>query len=368
MKRIPDVFFTTPVVYAVGHNYQILVPVSCETLMWVAVGDRCYYDDSNGILRSDVTTHRMTVPMEELDRAGRYTVCFRRVIERKPYFSETGNIEYYESPFRPITRETVNIYHISDAHNRVEQPVAAGRFFGDGLDLLILNGDIPNHSGEISFLTTIHKIGSELTDGEIPIVFSRGNHDMRGIHAEHIAEHTPTDNGRSYYSFRLGHIWGLVLDCGEDKGDFNAEYGNTVCCADFRRRETEYIRSVVAHCREEYAADGVKNRLVIAHNPFTQRYADKFDIETDTYSEWARILREEVHPQLMLAGHTHKCYITPVGGERDALGQPCPVVVGSRPQKDGPFWGCALTLSPDGCQVTFNSSDGETGESQYLKF
>lgn len=57
MKNIPDAFFTAPVVYAVGNSYQIMVPVSCETLMWVAVGDRCYYDDSNGILRSAVTTH-----------------------------------------------------------------------------------------------------------------------------------------------------------------------------------------------------------------------------------------------------------------------------------------------------------------------
>lgn len=368
MKNIPDAFFTTPVVYAVGRNYQIMVPVSCETLMWVAVGDRCYYDDSNGILRSAVTTHRMTVPMDELDRAGRYTVCFRRIIERKPYFSETGDIEYYESSFRPIRQAPINIYHIADAHNRVEQPVAAGSWFGERLDLLILNGDIPNHSGDINNFTAIHRIASELTRGEIPIVFSRGNHDTRGIFAEKIADHTPTDNGRSYFSFRLGHLWGLVLDCGEDKPDTNAEYGNTICCADFRRRETDFLRSIVANSEQEFAAPGVTNRIVIAHSPFSQRFSPPFDIETDTYSTWLSLLREYIHPQLMLCGHTHRCYITPVGGERDALGQACPVVVASRPEKDGPFWGGALTLSPDGCLVTFTNSDGQTGESQYLAF
>ena len=153
MKSIPNAFATTPVVYAVGKNYQILVPVTCETLMWVSVGDRCYYDDSNGILRSAVTTHKMTVPMDELDREKKYTICYRRIIERKPYFSETGDIEYYESTFRPIEKSPVNIYHIADAHNRVEQPVAAGRYFGDDLDLLVLNGDIPNHSGKIEYFT-----------------------------------------------------------------------------------------------------------------------------------------------------------------------------------------------------------------------
>ncbi len=109
MKQIPNAFLTTPVVYAVGHDYQIMVPVACETLMWVQVGDRCYYDDSNGILRSNTTTHRMTVPMAELDQAKKYTVCFRRMIERKPYFSVTGDVEYFESEFRPVTKSPVNI-------------------------------------------------------------------------------------------------------------------------------------------------------------------------------------------------------------------------------------------------------------------
>lgn len=359
MKAIPDAFATTPVVYAVGRTYQIMVPVTCETLMWVAVGDKCYYDDSNGILRSAVTTHRMTVPAEELEREKKYTVCFRRVIERKPYFSDTGEVEHYESVFRPVQGEPLHIYHIADAHNRVTLPVAAGKFFGEKLDLLVLNGDIPNHSGKIEYLTTIHQIASELTGGEIPVIFSRGNHDTRGIFAEQIADHTPTDNGRSYFTFRLGHLWGIVLDCGEDKPDKNAEYGNTICCEAFRRRETDFIRAVIADKQNEYAAEGVVNRLVIVHNPFTQTFGTPFDIEQETFTLWASLLREHIKPQLMLCGHVHKCYISRVGGPCDHKGQPCPVVVASRPQKDGPFGGGALTLYGDRCNVKFTDSNGD---------
>ena len=368
MKSIPAEFATTPVVYAVGKNYQILVPVNCETLMWVSVGDKCYYDDSNGILRSAVTTHKMTIPMEELDKEKKYTVCYRRIIERKPYFSETGEVEYYESEFRPVEKSPVNIYHIADAHNRVEQPVAAGRYFGNNLDLLVLNGDIPNHSGKIEYFTAIHQIASELTSGEIPTVFSRGNHDTRGIYAENIADHTPTDNGCSYYSFRLGHIWGLVLDCGEDKPDTNAEYGNTICCADFRRRETDYIKKIIANSNDEYLAEGVTNRIVIVHNPFTQTFNPPFDIEQETFGEWAKLLKDHIKPQFMLCGHVHKCYISPVGSERDHKGQPCVVITASRPQKEGPFGGGAITLDSDGCRVVFNDSDGNVFGDEYIKF
>ena len=43
MKQIPECFATTPIVYAVGKNYQIMVPVTKETLMWVKVDGGCFY-------------------------------------------------------------------------------------------------------------------------------------------------------------------------------------------------------------------------------------------------------------------------------------------------------------------------------------
>lgn len=84
-----EILRTAPAVFAVGDTYQIMVPVSDPSLMWVQVGEEAYYDDSNGILRSAESTHRMTVPMEELNREKKYTVCYRKIIERKPYFTET---------------------------------------------------------------------------------------------------------------------------------------------------------------------------------------------------------------------------------------------------------------------------------------
>ncbi len=368
MNSIPDVFLTRPIVYAIRDSYQIMVPVTCECVMWVRVGERNYYDDSGGILRSDTTTHRMTVPMSELDRERQYTVCFRRMPERKPYFTEPGEVEYYTSVFRPVTSSPIRIYHIADAHNQVEKPVAAGKFFGNQLDLLILNGDIPNHSGKIEYFTSIHQIASQITGGEIPVVFSRGNHDMRGVCAEKLADHTPTDNRRTYYSFRLGRLWGLVLDCGEDKPDENPEYGHTICCEDLRRRETEYIESIIASSEKEYAAEGVENRIVIVHIPFTYTPKPPFDIEIDTYTHWAKLLREHIKPQLMICGHIHKCVISPTGGPHDNKGQPCTLVCASRPVKDGPFWGGAFTLYPDRCNVKFTNSEGEISEDSDIIF
>ena len=366
---MPREFVTVPIVYAVGKNYQIIVPVNCETVMWVQVGERKFYDDSNGILRSASSTHKMTVPAWLLDREKKYTVFYRVIIERRPYFTDAGEILSYESAFRPIEKAPVHAYHIADAHNRVDQPVAAGSFFKENLDLLILNGDIPNHSGEIEYFTAIHEIAARLTKGEIPVIFSRGNHDTRGIYAEKIEDHTPTDNGRSYFTFRLGHVWGIVLDCGEDKPDDHEEYGYTICCEDFRRRETEFIRQVIENAKQEYLAEGVENRLVICHMPFSERFREPFNIEEELYVEWCRLLKEHVKPQIMLCGHMHRAYISEVGGEKDHRGQPCPVVVASKVEKgDAEFFGGAITLKPESCNVKITGDSGTILLDQNIEF
>lgn len=40
---------TTPVVFSVHDMYQIMVLTKTPSLMWVRVGEKNYYDDSNGI-------------------------------------------------------------------------------------------------------------------------------------------------------------------------------------------------------------------------------------------------------------------------------------------------------------------------------
>ena len=368
MNNYPEIFKTYPAVYAVRDRYVIIVAVNEPCTMWVKVGENEYFDDSNGILRTSSLTHKIEVPASELDSVREYTVYFRKVIERKPYFSELEDVGEYSAKFRPVEGDTIRIFHIADAHNRIDGPVNAAKADGEH-DLLILNGDIPNHSGKIEYFAAIHCIAGEITKGEYPVIFSRGNHDMRGIYAEFIQDHTPTDNGRSYFSVKVGPIWALVLDCAEDKPDTNPEYGHTICCANFRERQTKYIESVIKDAENEYNAEGIKYKMVISHIPFNRHYNPPFNIEEDRYAYWCKLLSENVKPDMLLCGHVHNCSVAKQTEESKAAGQPCHVVTASKPFKGEENIVCgSLVFENKSCKIKFIDSNGEIHGEDTLDF
>lgn len=354
----------SPAVFTVGNSYQIMAKTEFEALVSIKINNKFYFDESNGIMNSRSPIHRVTVPMDELNNAKKYTLCIRPIKERLPYYTKTDTPLEYNFNFTPIPEDNIRIYHISDAHNRIEEPINAAKAFGK-TDLLILNGDIIDHSGDPEKFTNIYSICSEITGGQIPVIFSRGNHDMRGNYAEKFAEYTPNYCGNTYYTFTIGNIWGIILDCGEDKDDSSIEYGFTVACHNFRERQTDFIKSVIKNAENEYSAPNIKTRLIISHNPFTQILPKPFDIEKDVYTEWALLLKENIKPDLMICGHTHECEINRVGCEKDNYGQPCTVVIGSKPEKDL-FTGCGIIINKGKIKIVFTDSNGNTKFCEYI--
>lgn len=316
----------SPAVFAVGEKYQILVPVDKASVMWVKVGDKCYYDHSNGVLKSDVSIHKMTVPQKALNESGKYTICERAIINRKPYFSELEEVVETEFDFHPVPNDDIYALHLADVHGRDDLAVEVAKAQGK-IDFLILNGDVLDHSGEIENFDVIYRLCEALTKGNIPVVFSRGNHDLRGKYAECMEDFIPALHDKFYYTFRLGSIWGILVDCGEDKDDASCAYGGTIACHEFREEETEFIESVIKNCASEYGADDVKYKLVISHVPFSHKQEEPFNIEQEIYTKWGTLLKENIKPDLMLSGHTHDEGVAYVGCDEDAYCQPCTIAI-----------------------------------------
>ena len=343
-----------PAVFVAGGDYQIFARVKGACAFAVEIGGKRYEDHSNGVVRTATRIHRVTVPQAALDAAKRYTVILRPLIERRAYRSQFAPEQRIGYPFRPIPAQGVNIYHIADTHGASRPAIRSAARCGKPIDLLVLNGDIVNASNRVAEFDTIYRIAQGVTHGALPVICSRGNHDLRGKAAEKLWEYLPTVNGRFYYTLRLGNLWALVLDCGEDKPDDHEEYGGAICCHAFREEETAFLHDVIAHAESEYAAPGIAHRLVIAHHPFTNVSEPPFDIEQPLYAAWAALLREEIRPELFLAGHYHRCFVSMPGSEFDTLGQACPVAVGAMPEGNRGFTGCCVTLGDGAPEITFH--------------
>jgi len=366
--NMPENFICHPTVFAIEKDYQVVIPMKADALVWITVGNRKYYDHSNGIIRSTCPVHKITVPAKALDSAGMYTVSYRKIIERKPYFTETEDEVKTDYVFFTVdTNKEIKIYHVSDSHGNIEGAVSAYRKnFGDKPDILLLNGDIADHSGDLEHILTIYKIASGITEGNVPTVFSRGNHDLRGNAAELLADFTPTYFGKSYYTFKLANIWGIILDTGEDKNDDHPEYGNTICCHAFREDETDFIKSVIES--NAYNNEDIDYRFLISHVPFARANKSEkggecpFNIETEIFTEWCSLLKEHIQPHLMICGHTHVPRVAEVGGDMDDHGQPAPMVVGGNCKAmdgtKGEFTGCVIALNDKSAEITLVDSLG----------
>lgn len=367
-----------PVVCAVGEDYIICVPVKRDVLMSVEVGGETYYCHSNGVRISDTKVQKFTVPSECLNNAKKYTVTYEVINERLPYSCDKQPSESVEFSFRPVEKEDgLNIYHLSDVHGFKEPAVKAGSFFGDGLDILVLNGDIASSSGTAEEVMLTYEIAYEITKGEVPCVISRGNHDLRGKYAEKLETLMPTDNGRSYFTVRLGSLWILVLDCGEDKEDTHKEYSGTVAFHQFRKSESRFVDKIIKNKSTEYEADGVKHRMVLCHVPFCYDNKEEckgecpFDIEKEIYTDWCEKIRDNIKPDLSLFGHLHVTEVCTEKSGFDNKGLGGNIVIGGKPVSKSGFGkdviGTALNIEKDGIRVRFTDKSGKELEDKTVK-
>ena len=352
-NSVPAPFLAHPAVCSAGVDYVIVVCCRFRAIVGVRVAGREYWSQSNGVKISDTKLHKINVPRSELDREGGYTVIYRRMLKRLPYRPVTGRQLEYKYGFRPVPAgDKVGIYHVADAHGMREEPASlAARH--DDIDLLVLNGDVINSSETETQIFNHYFVASDVTKGTIPCVISRGNHDLRGRLAERLGSYMPTVNGRFYYTFRAGDVWGMVLDTFEDKPDDHVEYGGVTCCHERRLEETGFIKDVIARAEEEYAAPGVRHRLIISHVPIATVNQPPFDIEKDLYSEWCRLMTEHIRPTLMLGGHWHQNRIVTPDSELNHLGAQCTVVWASE-HSGKKFSSAHITLDGDEIKVTFD--------------
>lgn len=289
-------------VFAVEDEYQIAFSTSHKSIGAIKVGDTTYYDSNDG--QNNVSTlHKIVVPQNKLDNTKRYTILTQGVHINTAYMPSKGKSISKDFDFRPIDEsDGLQIYNLSDTHECIEGPGNAGRFFGEKLDLLILNGDVINEVSTESQVAIIYKTAHKVTGGTLPVIFTRGNHECNGKLAANLDKYVGATSDGMYFKYNIGNTLSmLVLDTANDMGDDNSLISPIANFAPLREAQTEWIR-------QNQDWNNSTFNFVIAHMSYPlSGYLD----EHCAWHDWAKQLVDltKGKTDLLLSGHSHRADI-----------------------------------------------------------
>jgi len=310
----------TPVVYAVEDTYQITFTTQAKGEAWVVIDGVEYNDTYAGYRKTESKIHKISVPMDVLDKAREYTVYTRAMILRGPYESLQGKTISATYNWKGVNEtDGINYYVISDNHNTHKTPLAAASYFGDDLDMLICCGDTVSWIDREADLTQFLYLASDITKGEVPVIYARGNHETKGVKAHEYYNYVGADGENYYYTFRLRSIWGIVLDVGEDHGDNFIEYAGVAKFDTYRDEQTVFLDEVLANAENEFNAEGVTYRIAVCHIPLTVKYVN--DHAGAYKNAWIERLNQ-MKLTVLYGGHVHELwYIDPAFEDGSTLTQ-----------------------------------------------
>jgi len=292
---------TEAVVYAVEDDYQIVFATSDNAISWVNIGGKEYYDLYAGSMQSSSKVHKITVPQEVLDEAGGYAINFRQVIYRGPFGGYLGEMQTQHYAFRPVdSSDGLNYFSLSDVHEAVDAAAAAATSQHSGqLDFIVLLGDLVSMVETEKDALLANELAHKITGGEFPVIYARGNHEIKGEYAERLHRYVGAKGDSFSYTVTLGEdVFAVVLDMGEDHEDDWWEYYGTAKFDHYRQTQTEMLEDILS----DGAYENYRYRLALCHIPIV--YVDKHGYFEQFRNEWTALLNK-MDIDLCLSGHKH---------------------------------------------------------------
>lgn len=287
------------VVYAVEDEYQIVFSTSDSAVAWVEIDGERYYDLYAGSMRSADKVHKVTVPQRVLDEAKGYTVCAQQMIYRGPFGGYKGETIWRNYEFRPVdTSDGIQHVALSDVHEAVEAATAAATTRSN-TDFVVLIGDLVSMVETEKDAQLANELAHGITKGEIPVIYARGNHEIKGEYAEVLYKYVGSKNQEFYYWVTLGQdIFAVVLDVGEDHEDDWWEYYGTAQFDLYRDAQTEMLEEILA----EGDYKNYRYRMGICHIPVN--YVGSKGYFAD-FCDSTTALLNELDVDICLSGHKH---------------------------------------------------------------
>ena len=344
-----------PAVFVYGDYYMVVWVTSANGVGWLEVDGEIIYSTLHGKNHAYTRIHRVQVPKEQLTGAV-YTANTRRLLFKSSntvFFG--GTVHSDRITFEGYRgQEKIRILSLSDYHSMPRAAERVAAHAGD-FDLLVLNGDL------LSFIADAREVelsiigpAGRMTGGRVPIIFARGNHEMMSFGSAYLDKYIPLPQGRYYFTFSFGPLFGIVLDAGIDKPDGHHTYGGLSASAPYRAKQTRWLEDL----RDEAPFADYKYLVIISHI-----YLDTGSMTYwYTMRDWLHIM-EDMPICVSIHGHTHRANVRPPSDTRAF-----PLIEsGGKTDHIGLRHTGALITVGESIQVTFINDRGETVGHEILR-
>jgi predicted phosphodiesterase len=239
----------------------------------------------------------------------RYQAVSTRVVKLKAYWPDKGLST--ESPVATFTtfdprKATASFAAITDTHEDVARINKLMKMVDwPATDALLHLGDAFDwvDTEDQVFRKWLTPIIAGLGPGK-PLLYARGNHELRGPFARSVADYVPNPDGRFYFARDLGPVHLMVLDTTEDKPDNTNVYAQLNRTVQYRADELAWLR---AHVRDTPRAAAAPFRVIAMHQP-TWGWLEHGPAEWTTLANDAKV-------DLVIAGHNHRFSYEPPNAE-----------------------------------------------------
>ncbi|SFG37065.1 Calcineurin-like phosphoesterase [Duganella sp. CF458] len=228
-----------------------------------------------------------------------YEAVATRVVKLKPYWPDKGLSS--SSPAATFTtfdprQARVSFSVVTDTH---EDTARIGRLMKlvdwSRTDALLHLGDAFHwlESEEQLWAKWLRPTVAAMGPGK-PLLFARGNHELRGAYARQLAGYVPTPEGSYYYARALGPVHLMVLDTAEDKPDDTNVYAQLNRTAPYREEELAWLRGQV----------GSNGHFASAAFRVVAMHQGDWGWLPDNGAAWTA-LANQAGIDLLIAGHDH---------------------------------------------------------------
>lgn len=305
------VYDTRPVI--VQGPYLVAMSDTTATIVWMTdtpSHSKVRYG-TGGVLSHEAEPHEdgllpvgtlHTIHLTDLDpgQTYQYQVVSTRVVKLNAYWPDKGlsteSPVYDFTTFDP-TGPTASFSFVTDTHEDVRR---IGRLMGlidwEETDFLAHGGDAFHwiDTEEHIFRSWLGPTSKAL-EHRVPLLFARGNHELRGPFARNLFEYIPTPEGRYYYTRDHGPLHLVVLDSGEDKPDDTNVYAGLNRLKAYMEEQFEWLRE---HVRTSDRLAEAPFRVVLVHQ-------SDFGWVDDENEAWIE-LANEAGVDLVISGHWHR--------------------------------------------------------------